>query len=77
MFTLASVLAWVAWHGLGHGGFVIGGPTPESESHSHANVLVTVHCRYVTTPTEGVLKTAELLAAWLTAVLLRRDSDAA
>jgi len=68
-----SILAWIGWHETGHGAFLTGAPAPEPAGHSHGGVLYTIYDHYVTTPTEGVIKTTELLAASLFGWLLWRD----
>lgn len=78
---LAMVLAflgWVFWHETGHGAFLTGSPAPNTggDGHSHGGVLQTVASHYVVEPVEGVVKSVELLAAAIFAVLLRTDPDA-
>jgi len=76
VFVLLSFGAWVFWHQTGHGAFLRGVPAPETTSHSHGGVLYSIYDHYVTTPTEGIVKSVELLAAGLFAWLLRNDPDA-
>lgn len=73
---LLSFAAWIFWHETGHGAFLTGLEAPEPEGHSHGGVLYTIYDHYVTTPIEGVVKSAELLAAGLFGWLLRRDPAA-
>jgi hypothetical protein len=70
---LLSFAFWVFWHGTGHGAFLTGTTAPTSEGHTHGGVLYTIYDHYVTTPTEGIIKSVELLAAGLFGFLLRRD----
>lgn len=71
-----AFLAWVFWHETGHGAFLTGSPAPSSggHGHSHGGVLATIASHYVVEPVEGVIKTVELAAAALFALLLRYDS---
>lgn len=73
---LLSFAAWVVWHETGHGALLPGIAAPEATGHSHGGVLYTIYDHYVTTPTEGIVKSVELLAAGLFAWLLRRDPAA-
>jgi len=68
-----SILTWIGWHETGHGAVLTGAPAPEADSHGHGGVLYTIYDHYVTTPTEGVIKTTELLAATLFGWLRWRD----
>jgi hypothetical protein len=74
-----SVLGWVFWHETGHGAFLTGSPAPGAggHSHSHGGVLQTIASHYVVEPVEGFIKSVELAAAALFAVLLRYDRGAA
>ena len=74
--VLLSFAAWVVWHETGHGAFLRGIPAPETTGHSHGGVLYTIYDHYVTTPTEGIVKSVELLAAGLFVWLLRVDPEA-
>ena len=72
-----SVLGWVFWHETGHGAFLTGAPAPNAGGHSHdGGVLATVVEHYVVEPVEGVIKSVELVAAALFALLLRTDRSA-
>lgn len=75
---ILGFLGWVFWHETGHGAFLTGLPAPETggDGHSHGGVLQTILSHYVVEPVEGVVKTVELLAAGLFAILLRVDADA-
>ena len=69
-----SFLGWVVWHETGHGAFLTGSPAPEPAGHDHGGgVLHTVADHFVVEPVEGAIKSAELLAAALFALLLRTD----
>ena len=74
-----AFLGWVFWHETGHGAFLTGSPAPSAggDGHSHGGVLRTIADHYVVEPVEGVVKSVELAAAALFALLLRYDSDAA
>lgn len=74
--VLLSFAFWIVWHETGHGAFLTGTPAPTSDGHSHGGVLYTIYDHYVTTPTEGIIKSVELLAAGLFGWLLRRDPAA-
>jgi len=73
---LLSFAFWVFWHETGHGAFLTGTAAPTSEGHTHGGVLYTIYDHYVTTPTEGIIKSVELLAAGLFVWLFRNDPDA-
>ncbi|WP_225333434.1 hypothetical protein [Halomicrobium urmianum] len=75
---ILSFLAWVVWHETGHGALFADLPAPETDSgHSHGgSVLYTIYDHYVTEPIEGVIKTVELTAVAVFAVLLSADPDA-
>jgi len=71
-----SFAAWVFWHQTGHGAFIRGIPAPETTSHTHGGVLYSIYDHYITTPTEGIIKSVELAAAGVLAWLLRVDPAA-
>lgn len=73
---ILSFAFWIFWHETGHGAFLTGTPAPTDEGHTHGGILYTIYDHYVTTPTEGIIKSVELLAAGLFAFLLRRDPAA-
>lgn len=77
VLMILGFVGWVFWHETGHGAALTGLPAPETGGgHSHGGVLQTIASHYVVEPIEGVIKTVELLAAALFAVLLRTDPDA-
>lgn len=76
VLMVASFLAWVGWHKTGHGAFLVDAPRPAPTGHSHGGVLVTIYDHYVTTPTEGLIKSVELLAGATLGWLLWRDPAA-
>lgn len=78
LVTMAlAFLAWVFWHETGHGAFLPGTPAPDTGGHDHGGgVLHTIADHYVVKPAEGVIKSVELAAAALFAVLLRSDPAA-
>ena len=78
VLLVASIAAWVFWHATGHGAFLASGleapATGGSEGgHSHGNTVLLVLDHFNTEPLEAAIKTIELGAAAVFAVLLRRD----
>ena len=73
---LLGFLGWVFWHQTGHGAFLTDAPAPNTGGHGHGGVFQTIADHYVVEPVEGVIKSVELLAAALFALLLRTDPDA-
>lgn len=78
LVMVLSFLGWVFWHETGHGAFLTGASAPSAggHGHSHGGVLQTIANHYVVEPVEGVIKSVELGAAALFALLLRFDTDA-
>lgn len=77
VIMVLGFVGWVLWHETGHSTALTGLPAPETgDGHSHGGVLGTIASHYVVEPVEGVIKTVELLAAALFALLLRTDPEA-